>query len=162
MKLNIDLKLSTVWVNLAAPTHLRNIHYDEVHSLNLVNVLVPAIGCWLAPVYDFIATVNYFINNDITWKRSVLACFMGQGLPEQMVKKVLTLYTVFVPFYCVSFNTKLTLNIKHDVFLGSLGPWYLLEQRKCSRRIGVNQFLCMHREEFFQVPHFEVTVLFSH
>ena len=38
--------------------------------------------------YDLMATAKRCVNNDVLWKRYVLACFMGQGLPEQMVTKV--------------------------------------------------------------------------
>lgn len=82
------LNLESIWFNLAAPTHLRNIYHEEVQNLNLVTVIVPALSCWIPPIVDLLNSTDTCVMNYNLWMRSVLACFMGQGLPEVLVKKV--------------------------------------------------------------------------
>lgn len=83
-------EIKTIWINLAAPTHLRNLNGDNDQEVNLVTVLVPALSCWMLPMIDILGSVNLIMETFRTWKFSITACLLGQALPEhgRLLKKV--------------------------------------------------------------------------
>ena len=89
-----DLKFKKVWINLAAPKRLKTIHNDNDQDVNLVTALIPALSCWVSPIIDFLKTIEIVSAEYRLWKYAVLACLMGQSLPEQgrLLKKVIHVF----------------------------------------------------------------------
>ena len=84
--------LKKVWTSVAAPLHLRTHHSENDQDVNLVAVLVPALGCWVPSLISTASTIASVTEISKRWKSSVFASLMGQALPEQgrLLKKHIT------------------------------------------------------------------------
>lgn len=84
--------LKKVWTSVAAPLHLRTHHSENDQDVNLVAVLVPALGCWIPFLISTANTITSVTEISKRWKSSVFASLMGQALPEQgrLLKKHIT------------------------------------------------------------------------
>ena len=89
-ELSGTLDLQKIWINLATPRKLKVLQGAAEQDVNLVTTLVPALSCWINPIVDLQKTVELVSSTLKRWRYAVLACLMGQALPEsgRLLKKV--------------------------------------------------------------------------
>ena len=77
-----EITIKRVWFNLATPERLKVLQEGADHDVNLLTSLVPAVCSWIPAVVDLQRSVGLVKHSYRKWRYSVLACAMGQSLPE--------------------------------------------------------------------------------
>ena len=82
-KTQAEMKIRSVWFNLAHPTRLKVLQEGNDHCVNLVTSIVPSICCWIPVYVDLLRSSDVTINCYKRHRYSLLAYVMGQALPDK-------------------------------------------------------------------------------
>ena len=82
-RLQGTVKVKKIWFNLAHPTALKILQESSDYSVNLISSIVPSICSWI-PVYVALhKAIDSVAHNYSRHRCSIVACIMGQALPDK-------------------------------------------------------------------------------